>query len=61
MMIALSVNVTTHNIGQVQSIGNIPFLAGSPRYCSPSSMFMLHGLSWTFGENETSALIVLER
>ena len=48
-MTALPVTLTTHNIGFVQSMANILFLAGEPRYCTPYSFFRSHHLHWTFG------------
>ncbi len=39
----LPVKVTTHNIGNVDSIGNVIFLAGETRYACPHSTFMFHG------------------
>jgi ATP-dependent protease ClpP protease subunit len=36
-------NLTTHNVGNVDSVGNAVFLAGSTRYACPQSTFMFHG------------------
>jgi ATP-dependent protease ClpP protease subunit len=36
--------VTTHNAGNVDSIGNAVFLAGETRYAAPHSTFMFHGV-----------------
>ena len=41
---ALPVELTTHNVGNVDSIGNAIFLAGSKRYACPHSTFMFHGV-----------------
>ncbi len=41
---ALPVTVNTHNIGNVDSIGNAIFLAGKTRKASPHSTFMFHGV-----------------
>ena len=38
--------VKIHNIGSVNSIGNVVFLAGEPRYASASSTFMFHGVGF---------------
>lgn len=43
-LLALPVEVSTHNIGQVDSIGNVVFLAGDKRYASPATSFLLHGV-----------------
>lgn len=36
----------THNIGNVDSIGNVVFLAGAERYSSPHATFMFHGVGF---------------
>jgi ATP-dependent protease ClpP protease subunit len=36
--------LTTHNVGNVDSIGNAVFLAGETRYACPHSTFMFHGV-----------------
>jgi ATP-dependent protease ClpP protease subunit len=41
---ALPITLTTHNSGNVDSIGNAIFLAGSRRYAAPHSTFMFHGV-----------------
>ncbi len=41
--------LTTHNVGDVNSVGNVIFLAGSTRYASPHSTFMFHGVGFTAG------------
>jgi hypothetical protein len=46
MLRALPVSVTTYNIGSVNSIGNVIFLAGSKRYASRTSSFMFHGVGF---------------
>jgi ATP-dependent protease ClpP protease subunit len=43
---ALPVNLTTYNIGNVDSIGAIVFLAGSTRFACPHSTFMLHPVAF---------------
>jgi ATP-dependent protease ClpP protease subunit len=42
----LPINLTTHNVGNVDSIGNAVFLAGGTRVASPHSTFMFHGVSF---------------
>ena len=37
----------THNVGNVDSIGNAVFLAGNKRYATPHSTFMFHGVGYT--------------
>jgi len=38
--------LTTHNVGNVDSIGNAIFLAGHDRYACPHSTFMFHGVGF---------------
>jgi ATP-dependent Clp protease, protease subunit len=42
---ALSPNLTTHNIGIVDSITNVVFLAGKKRFATSNARFMMHGVS----------------
>jgi ATP-dependent protease ClpP protease subunit len=42
----LPLNVTTHNVGNVDSIGNAVFLAGDYRIACPHSTFMFHGVGF---------------
>lgn len=42
---AMPFNLTTHNIGNVDSICNVVFLAGEERYACKHSTFMFHGVS----------------
>ena len=41
---ALPFDLTVHNIGNVDSIGNVVFLAGKSRYASESATFLFHGV-----------------
>lgn len=36
----------THNVGSVNSIGNVVFLAGAERYSVPNATFMFHGVGF---------------
>jgi ATP-dependent Clp protease protease subunit len=40
------VNLITHNVGNVDSIGNAIYLAGNQRYACQHSTFMFHGVSF---------------
>jgi len=42
--------VIMHNIGSVDSIANVVFLAARRRYAAPASAFLLHGINWSFEE-----------
>jgi len=45
---AIPIKVTTYNIGSVDSIANIIFLAGQERVATPNSTFLFHGTKWGF-------------
>jgi ATP-dependent Clp protease, protease subunit len=42
---SLPIRIITHNIGNVDSIGMVVFLAGEERYACPRTTFMLHGVA----------------
>jgi len=42
----LGTHLITHNVGNVDSIGNIVFLAGEKRYTCPHATFMFHGVGF---------------
>lgn len=42
---ALPSKIITHNVGAVDSIGNVIFLAGQDRYANPGATFMFHGVA----------------
>jgi ATP-dependent protease ClpP protease subunit len=41
----LPLKVITHNVGNVDSIGNVIFLAGKERYACANATFMFHGVA----------------
>jgi ATP-dependent protease ClpP protease subunit len=41
---ALPLQLATYNMGNVDSIGNVIFLAGKERYACPNATFMFHGV-----------------
>lgn len=43
---SLPINLTTHNIGIVDSIANVIFLAGKKRYAVKNSSFLFHGVGF---------------
>jgi ATP-dependent protease ClpP protease subunit len=59
----LPINLTTHNVGNVDSIGNVIFLAGQRRFACAHSTFMFHGVAWntvaaaSLGEQSLSELL----
>jgi ATP-dependent protease ClpP protease subunit len=44
-MKSLPVAITTHNIGQTDSIANVIFAAGATRYATQDASFLFHGVS----------------
>ena len=51
----LPVTLVTHNVGNVDSIGNVMFLAGDRRLACPHSTFMFHGVWWGVEAAQVSA------
>jgi len=47
---SLPINLTTHNIGVVDSIANVIFLAGESRYAVPHSSFLFHGVGFDINQ-----------
>lgn len=43
---AMPFKLITHNVGNVDSIGNCVFLAGEQRFSCPNSTFMFHGVGF---------------
>lgn len=43
----LPIKLITHNVGNVDSIGTVIYLAGEERYACPQTTFMLHGVALT--------------
>jgi hypothetical protein len=43
---ALPIELTIHNVGNVDSIGNVVFFAGSKRFAYAHSTFMFHGVGF---------------
>ncbi len=48
---ALPAKIVTHNVGSVDSIGNVVFLAGKERYANPEATFMFHGVGFEVPQN----------
>jgi ATP-dependent Clp protease protease subunit len=46
---SLPLPLTTWNVGSVESIGVVIFLAGAKRYACPRTRFLVHPLNWGFG------------
>ncbi len=52
VMRALPIELTMHNVGNVDSIGNVVFLAGAKRYACAHSTFMFHGVGFDLEGNQ---------
>lgn len=46
----LPCEIVTHNTANVDSIGNVLFLAGKKRYAAPNATFMFHGVGFDIGQ-----------
>lgn len=44
MLRAMPFHLVTHNVGTVDSVTNVIFLAGDERYAAPHSTFLFHGV-----------------
>jgi ATP-dependent Clp protease, protease subunit len=51
-MRTLPISITTHNIGQTDSIANVIFAAGSERYSNTHASFMFHGVSMHYEKQD---------
>lgn len=50
VLLGLPLRLITHNVGNVDSIGNAIFLAGNPRYACAGATFMFHGVAMNFAQ-----------
>ncbi len=50
-----------HNVGSVDSIGNVIFLAGTKRYASANSLFMFHGVAFPIQNERLAAKDLQEK
>jgi len=50
VMRAMPFHLTTHNVGNIDSIGNAVFLAGEERYSCPQATFMFHGVGFDINQ-----------
>jgi ATP-dependent Clp protease, protease subunit len=49
---ALPVEISMHNVGSVDSIATVIFMAGGKRYACQHSRFLFHGVALTFGKDQ---------
>jgi len=50
---ALPVDITMHNMGSIDSIATVIFLAGSKRFACQHSAFLFHGVQFNFAANSS--------
>lgn len=48
---SLPVEIIMHNIGSIDSIANVVFMAGKKRYAAPHAVFMFHGVAIQYNGN----------
>ncbi len=65
---ALPAKIIMHNIGVIDSIANVIFLASNERYCNPNSSFLFHGVGFDINQPQRfeekdlrEKLIMIER
>lgn len=58
---AMPYRITTHNVGNVDSIGNAIFLGGSERFACPHSTFMFHGVGFDVAQTRLEEKNLRER
>ena len=51
ILLGMPFELITHNIGNVDSIGNAIFLSGSKRYATSTATFMFHGVGIDYDKN----------
>jgi ATP-dependent Clp protease protease subunit len=59
-LISLPCTLTTYNMGSIDSIANMVFIAGKERVAKPSSTFLFHGIKWSFVSGTQFALPQLQ-
>jgi ATP-dependent protease ClpP protease subunit len=55
-LLGLPTKVVMHNIGSVDSIATVIFLAARERYAVPHSTFLFHGINYTFNQPGSLAM-----
>lgn len=51
---SLPIEIVMHNIGSIDSIANVVFMAGKKRYASPHAVFLFHGVVMNIPPSGTS-------
>jgi ATP-dependent protease ClpP protease subunit len=52
VLIGMPFELVTHNVGNVDSVGNVIFLSGKKRYATPNATFMFHGVGFDMPPNQ---------
>lgn len=60
-LMAFPLKVFTYNIGQVNSIGNVIYLAGTRRFANRTSSFMFHGVGFDIANQRFEEKQLIER
>lgn len=55
------ITITMHNIGTINSIANVIFVAGQKRYAAPNASFLYHGIVMNFNAGGLSRTILKEK
>lgn len=61
LMRALPVKITTHNLGQIDSIAAVIFSAGTTRYAVPGASFLFHGVSMYYERADFTEIQLYEQ
>lgn len=59
-LISIPIEIHTYNMGSIDSIANMIFIAGKKRYAMPSSTFLFHGIKWGFPATAQVSLLQLK-
>jgi ATP-dependent Clp protease protease subunit len=60
-LMGLPIKITTYNVGTVNSIGNVIFLAGKKRFAARTSSFMFHGVGFDIQAARFEEKVLKER
>lgn len=60
LSIQSKIAITMHNIGTIDSIANVIFLAGQKRYAAPNASFLYHGIVMNFNAGGYGRAILKE-
>jgi ATP-dependent Clp protease, protease subunit len=58
---ALPLKIVMHNVGSVDSIGNVIFMAGQERYVTPNGTFLIHRVKSTTNNDNAEVSYIHEK